>query len=409
MRATLRERLGGCPDHSEYFSMLLSIRRTIDWRNRRLHPRGRGRALDATRFDELTRSLVRPGSRRRLLTSLAAGVLGLVGLGDAAARTCAAYGTICREHADCCSHLCGGRGRLKCQCRSIADCPTTGDQCLRTTCDNGTCTVVPRTNEQCDDGNPCTVNTHCTDRGRCVGDPKPCSDQSDACNVGTCDPVTGHCIKKPVTDGTGCNADSETCTVNDFCEGGVCKPGPRRECPPCQHCTGGECRATANDGRCGSECCNGDCCEAGEYCHTDLICTACNGINVTCDHTIECCSGRCIGGMCAQSVIGERCTRDFDCITNTCTNGVCACISCHGCGCLTDDNCCSGICLHSDVPELNGCFHSVGIGGACQHDSDCGTNTCTLGVCACVGSGLGCLGRDSLCCSGTCTGDQVCA
>jgi hypothetical protein len=73
--------------------------------------------MDDSRFDALARSLVAPGSRRRLLAGLAAGALGVIGVGPAGARTCSRNGLVCREHASCCSGYCGPKdaiGRRRC-------------------------------------------------------------------------------------------------------------------------------------------------------------------------------------------------------------------------------------------------------------------------------------------------------
>lgn len=76
--------------------------------------------MDASRFDSLTRNLATSSTRRRILASLAAGVLGLARTDWTGARACASRGAVCRESANCCSGLCGDRdatGRRRCICR----------------------------------------------------------------------------------------------------------------------------------------------------------------------------------------------------------------------------------------------------------------------------------------------------
>jgi hypothetical protein len=103
--------------------------------------------MDETRFDAVARGLA-IGSRRRFLVKIAAAAVGLVGTRQADARTCSQPGRVCREHANCCTGLCGkgSNGRLTCQCRNDADCPATGSSCRVAVCKAGVCgteTVVP--------------------------------------------------------------------------------------------------------------------------------------------------------------------------------------------------------------------------------------------------------------------------
>jgi hypothetical protein len=75
--------------------------------------------MDGSRFDALARSLSESGSRRRLIGGLVAGALGLSRVRSAEGRTCTGIGSVCREHATCCSGLCGAKdrtGRRRCTC-----------------------------------------------------------------------------------------------------------------------------------------------------------------------------------------------------------------------------------------------------------------------------------------------------
>jgi len=77
--------------------------------------------MDGRRFDALARSLVVPGSRRRLLGGLAA-ALGLAGQrGASAISHCRLPGHTCHDDADCCAGVCGPKnptGRRRCLCRT---------------------------------------------------------------------------------------------------------------------------------------------------------------------------------------------------------------------------------------------------------------------------------------------------
>ena len=79
----------------------------------------------------------------------------------------------------------------------------------------------------CDDGKLCTIGETCQG-GACQGArTRDCSNLSDACNAGLCDPIEG-CIFSPVPDGSPCN-DGLFCTVGDACIAGSCQ-GSQRDC-----------------------------------------------------------------------------------------------------------------------------------------------------------------------------------
>lgn len=147
-----------------------------------------------------------------------------VGTCDAATGACAAVpvvdGTTCDDGLACttvdvCSAgTCGG---------AAVDCSSLTDACNVGTCDatTGACAAVPVTNgTACDDGLACTTADVCT-AGACGGAAVDCSSLTDACNVGTCDAVTGACSAVPVVDGTSCD-DANSCTTGDVCGAGVC-------------------------------------------------------------------------------------------------------------------------------------------------------------------------------------------
>jgi hypothetical protein len=74
-------------------------------------------SVDGSRFDEVTRSLVSSGSRRRLLGGFVGGILGAMGAGRVSAETCRDDERMCREHVNCCSGHCAPkdeRGRRLC-------------------------------------------------------------------------------------------------------------------------------------------------------------------------------------------------------------------------------------------------------------------------------------------------------
>ncbi len=119
-------------------------------------------------------------------------------------------------------------------------------------------------NEDCDDGNPCTLNTcvddacvadtaneggvcedglYCTERdhcasGVCQGQPKVCV-PSDTCHESVCVEANQDCVEQPKGDDEPCD-DGLYCTVQDNCQAGVCG-GQERDCGDDDFCTFDDC------------------------------------------------------------------------------------------------------------------------------------------------------------------------
>ena len=81
------------------------------------------------------------------------------------------------------------------------------------------CEDVCQTDEDCEDGDLCTVDT-CID-GFCIYEPVDCSYLDGVCSVGVCDPGSGECEISPINEGGVCD-DGDICTYDDHCEGGFC-------------------------------------------------------------------------------------------------------------------------------------------------------------------------------------------
>jgi hypothetical protein len=165
--------------------------------------------MDGARFDNLTRAMTASDSRRRVLAGLVGGALGLMGLRAADARRCSTAGDICREHANCCSGVCGEKdrtGRRRCQCLSAADCPSLQNGCESTTCAAGVCVVDPS-------GRTLLSN------GTCV---QPCE---ESCPCLSCVVERNFCGGD--TTETECSTDND-CPIGSFCATDF--PGPTRHC-----------------------------------------------------------------------------------------------------------------------------------------------------------------------------------
>ena len=143
-----------------------------------------------------------------------------------------------------------------------------------TTCSDGACAGGKP--NACDDGNPCTIDSCAKDKG-CQHVAKPCDD-GNSCTASACDAKLGTCNNAPLQKGTACNGDNDGCTVGDSCDGkGACVSGGPAVCAAktgiCQH------NACQSKGADGFSCAivsdaDGTACEDGDDC---LLGAACQG------------------------------------------------------------------------------------------------------------------------------------
>lgn len=225
--------------------------------------------MDEHRFDNLTRSLGRAGSRRSVLKVLASGMTGgllaLVGRQQSDAFICRQTGVLCGKDAQCCSGLCDDTTH-RCLCPSgTVDCEGTCQECctaddcseqtcMTVACDSGSCAYSPipgccTSDDQCDDENPCTTDTCDQASNTCthtaVGDNTKCGETGVCCH-GTCTDATAS---------PNCGSCGATCGAGEICM--TCKgdnPIPFR---PVAVCAVQSCPATTID--CGGAwCANSD-------------------------------------------------------------------------------------------------------------------------------------------------------
>ena len=220
-----------------------------------------------------------------------------------------------------------------------AICNTQDGTCMAGNLKNGT---------PCDDENPCTVESFCSE-GDCMGSGETACDDQDPCTLDSCDFDAG-CVHLSLDEGA-CD-DGNPCTGEDACTNGKCQ-GVAIDCD-CE--VDADCMAFDDDNLCNGflRCQNGDCLPDDE---TVVVCPApmeacflnmCNPETGACEETpvVD-------GGACSD---GDSCTTGDSCADGKCVAGpnyVCDI-------CTTDDDC-------SFLDEGNKCF---------------GTHVCDEGSCS---------------------------
>jgi hypothetical protein len=395
--------------------------------------------MDHRHFDQITRALAAPGSRRHLLAALAAlpvvgGLIGILDADDAESKgrrkrrkkahkhgkgrrrkgnkkkpcksqpasetctgKCGSVSNNCKKTVDCgpcaCNPPCGA-----CQtCSSASVCeacePCCDDVCCTQAAaichtESGAC-CVPDSHARTCDGQCGDIQNNCgvvEDCGPCLC-PAPCP----ACQV--CDEETGDCVPDQSQEGDDCGEAGQVCQANGSC---ACDAG---SCPSCTTCkNNGLCETCAN-------CCdaNGDC-QDGDTdtaCGSSGLCDVCTGQEEcqgkTCVCVPDCdgkicgndgCSSTCAPGCGPNSTCtdgGTRCECDFlTCADSCCADGQICC----------QDTCVTGACCSnaqcSGVTPVCGDAHTC---VACQTHAQCGAGFLCLsdGSCqACDVCGSGC-------------------
>jgi hypothetical protein len=152
--------------------------------------------MDGFHFDALARSLTTAGLRRRVLTGLAGGTLGIIlgfsSLGDVAAK---------KKPCPPC------KKRKKGKCKKKPD----GKACVGGTCQSGRCvaTAKPLTCEGCAPGKTCLANYSCakacTTHGECSGATLcSCSVTAENPAASYCRDLGGDCSTTPCSTTAQC-------------------------------------------------------------------------------------------------------------------------------------------------------------------------------------------------------------
>jgi hypothetical protein len=301
------------------------------------------------------------------------------------------------------------------RCGSDAECED-GSRCTRDACVNGACVseAFPgccRSNGDCLDDDPCTVERCEPDRGLCLYERDPmcggCGilgcDDGDACTADFCfdgmcvsfpDPNLPGCQTNPCDAQGGCD-DGDRCT-KDVCENGFCSHYPDPSLPGCgpRQCNGdfdcndnNPCSADrcTSDGRCIWERVPGCCFEANQ-CGDNDPCTADRCTNNRCSYERIPGCGVCDDASCNDNdpctvdKCGDdgRCTHPIDTTRPECRCRALNCVDNDPC---TRDACEDGRCVFRFDPNIEGCGQP-----GCNNDRPCDDrNPCTVDTCSSTG------------------------
>ncbi len=341
------------------------------------------------------------------------------------------------ESVDCADDDCADDPACAVDPCADIDCADLDGPCLVGVCDPATGECVAEPSEDgtvCDDGDLCTTGDVCT-AGECAGGELDCSDQSDACNAGACDPEDGTCGPVPLDDGTICE-DGDPCTTDDACSSGVCG-GVAVDCSDYDfRCVVGVC--DTDSGECTTAPAeDGISCTDADPCSVDEVCVEgeCAGVAMDCSELDGACAvGACADetGTCETIAIGDfeacddtdPCTEDDACFDGICEgfpadcsdfDGPCALGVCNSdtgeCAseheddgiecdaendCLTSTVCEAGECVGTEVEDGSECF----VGSVCIVDTACEAGEC-------VGFDHDCSDFDDQCNVGVCVGGFI--
>lgn len=239
--------------------------------------------------------------------------------------------------------------------------------CQKSACNpaTGACSLKPMSDgTSCDDKNACTENDACQ-AGECVGGKILACADSNPCTDDGCNPASG-CQFTP--NSLACN-DGNACTVGDKCSGGICQSGPTLDCDDMNPCTT-------------------DSCDQGAGCKHVSNTVACSDNNA-CTVNDQCFAGACQSGPTANCNDQNQCTEDSCDPAAGCkyVNNTKPCDD--GSACTTNDTCSAGSCKGGPAPDCNdtnACtVDSCDPGKGCQHVENLSLcddlNPCTDDIC----------------------------
>lgn len=286
------------------------------------------------------------------------------------------------------------------------------------TCSAGVCqpgTPIPgccENNSACDNGNPCDGVETCSNNTCVPGTPIPgcCLNNSDCSNFNVCDGVET-CVNNVCVAGTPLNCnDNNPCTINTChatlgCQstnaelGTPCGSPSNTTCDHPDTCNAGACQQNMEPN--GTSCPDGVLCNGDETCQNG-VCTPgvppphCCETSVDCDNEsvcdgIETCvDGECLPGTPLNCGDGNPCTDDLCDPVTGCSHANNSLPCDDGDPCTGEDICLGGLCEGTGPAGCNGngCTdcNEDGIRDDCQVLPDCDNNQ-TPDACEPIGDG----------------------
>lgn len=165
--------------------------------------------MDDQKFDELSKALAAPVSRRRAMKLVAATAggtaLSLIGPRTGSAARCRRAGQPCRQSSDCCSRLCSDTTK-----RCVCPPPRVNER--------GNC-VCPQGTISC--GNPPTEFSPCCAPDLCCGNNQFCCPPQAPCSTcpsgqSTCCPPGTHCSRCELFGFDTCCPPDTDCVCDPF-------------------------------------------------------------------------------------------------------------------------------------------------------------------------------------------------
>jgi MYXO-CTERM domain-containing protein len=203
-----------------------------------------------------------------------------------------AEGTSCSDGKFCNGNeACDNQGN--CIAGTPPDC-TSSDPCVTKQCDEAqqTCAITANVGVKCSDGNACTVGDACDANGKCTSNGNKNCNDGKTCTADTCDPATGDCVYKPVTDGFQCD-DGVACTTGETCRNGQCIAAGTVSCDDNNICT-----QDILD------------CQTSQCSHAPVVGTVACVPTDKCFYNGECSQGSCVGKTPVNCDDGNPCTKD---------------------------------------------------------------------------------------------------
>lgn len=245
------------------------------------------------------------------------------------------------------------------------------DVCTDDACTASSGCVFKSTTAACEDGNLCTLKDSCK-AGKCSSGALKNCDDNQSCTADSCDSKTGQCVHDggPLNK-KGCDADGSQCTENDACKAGKCVAGKTKSCDDGNVCTTDGCDAkkgcTAVSA--GAILCNADntTCTVDDRCQ-EGVCKP--GKAKDCDDGNPCTKAVCAPstGKCNQGYVKDdtSCSKDGA----TCKSGKCL----GGCTPKVKKSC-----HQNNVVWVDSCGKTGPIATACKANEFCSSLSCVAG------------------------------